>query len=112
MKYPLVFYVDTLPKTFGGMANGPVVRILERLRGDEGIRQHELVHVRQWLWTLGMLPILYFLLPKFKLWCEVQAYRKQMKYYADDRSWRFAESIATKYGLDITQEQAATLLRA
>lgn len=46
MKYPLVFYVDTLPKTYGGMAHGPIIRILERLRGDEGIRQHELMHVQ------------------------------------------------------------------
>jgi hypothetical protein len=112
MNYPLVFYVDSLPNGFGGMAHGPIIRILERLRGDEGIRQHELVHVRQWLFTLGLLPILYYFIPKFRLWCEVQAYKKQMKYYADDRSWRFAGSIATKYRLDITQEQAHQLLKA
>ena len=41
MNCPLVFCVDTLPKTFGGMAHVPVIRILERLRGDEGIRQLE-----------------------------------------------------------------------
>jgi len=109
MKYP-VFYVDTLPKTFGGMAIGPVILILERLRDDEGICQHELMHVRQWLWTLGMLPILYYFIPQFKLWCEVQAYRKQLQYYADDRSWRFAGFIATKYSLNITQAEAHALL--
>jgi len=110
MKYPLVFYVDSLPSGFGGMAHGPVIRILERLRGDEGIRQHELTHVKQWVCTLGLLGLFYYFIPKFRLWCEVQAYKKQMKYYADDRSWRFAESIATKYRLDITQEQAHILL--
>ena len=109
MKYP-VFYVDTLPSGFGGMAHGPVIRILERLRDDQGIRQHELVHVRQWFFTLGLLPILYWLFPKFKLWCEVQAYRKQLQYYADDRSWQFAGFIATKYGLKITQYDAQILL--
>lgn len=111
MKYPLVFYVDTLPSGFGGMAHGPVIRILERLRGDEGIRQHELVHVRQWFFTLGLLPILYYFIPKFKLWCEVQAYRRQLQYYADDRSWAFAGFIATRYGLGISQFDAHRLLK-
>jgi hypothetical protein len=109
VNYPLVFYVDTLPQGFGGMAHGPIILILERLRGDEGISQHELTHVKQWLFTLGLLPLLY-LTPRFKLWCEVRAYRKQLQYYADDRSWQFAGFIATKYGLDITQEQAHKLL--
>ena len=107
---PLVFYVDTLPKTFGGVTYGPIILILERLRGDEGIRQHELMHVRQWCWTLFTLQILYWLFLKFKLWAEVKAYRKQMQYYADDRSWQFAGFIATKYGLKITQYDAQRLL--
>lgn len=34
--YPLVFYVKTLPPGVGGCANGPVIRILEKYRGDEG----------------------------------------------------------------------------
>ena len=110
MKYPFIFYVATLPGTASGIANGPVIRILERLRGDEGIRQHELMHVRQWFWTLFTLPILYWLFPKFKLWAEVKAYRKQLQYYADDRSWQFAGFIATKYGLKITQLEAHALL--
>jgi hypothetical protein len=109
MKYPLVFYVDTLPNGFGGMAHGPIVCILKRLRGDEGIRQHELTHVRQWFWTLGLLPLLY-LIPQFKLGCEVQAYRVQLQYYPDDRSWQFAGFIATRYGLNITQLEAHALL--
>ena len=110
MKYPLVFYVDSLPNGFGGMAHGPVIRILKRLQNDEGIRQHELVHVKQWFCTLGLLPILYYFIPRFKLYCEVQAYRKQLKYYTDDRSWQFAGFISTKYGLKITQYDAQLLL--
>jgi hypothetical protein len=110
MKYPLVFYVDSLPNGFGGMAHGPIVRILKRLRGDEGIRQHELVHVRQWLWTLGMLPLLYWLFPRFKFWAEVQAYRVQAQYYADDRRLLFAKFISTKYGLDVSIERAYAAL--
>jgi len=110
MKYPLIFYVESLPSGFGGMAHGPIIRILKRLRGDEGIRQHELTHVKQWFCTLGLLPFLYLWFPKFKLWAEVQAYRKQLQYYADDRSWQFAGFIATKYGLKITQLEAHGLL--
>jgi len=110
MKYPVI-YVGTLPKTFGGMAYGPVILILQHLRDDEGLRQHELTHVKQWFCTLGLLPILYYFIPRFKLWCEVQAYRKQLQYYADDRSWQFAGFIATKYGLKITQAEAHKLLK-
>jgi hypothetical protein len=48
MTYPLTFYVHTLPPDVGGCANGPVIRILEKYRNDEGIYRHELMHVKQW----------------------------------------------------------------
>jgi hypothetical protein len=84
---------------------------LEKYRNDAGLHAHELVHVRQWFFSLGLLPILYYFVPKFKLWCEVQAYKVQLEYYADDRSWQFAGFIANKYGLDVTQFEAHRLLK-
>lgn len=35
MTYPIL-YVATLPDGMAGMSNGPVIRILESHRGDEG----------------------------------------------------------------------------
>jgi hypothetical protein len=46
--YPLTFYVKTLGPNTGGEARGPVIRILEEYRNDEGIYRHELMHVKQW----------------------------------------------------------------
>jgi hypothetical protein len=110
MTYPLTFYVKFLPPNVGGRANGPVIRILEKYRNDKGIYEHELVHVKHWFCSLGLFPFFYLLIPKVRLWAEVQAYREQLQYYADDRSWQFAGFIANKYGLKITQYDAHALL--
>jgi len=138
MTYPLTFYVKSLSPNTGGEARGPIIRILEKYRGDVGIHRHEIVHVGQWavLSLLG-LPIAYILhqigrmdlmgvafapmalhgalysfVPAYKLWAEVQCYREQAKHYADDRLPLFAEFIATHYNLDTTAEQALALLKA
>lgn len=136
-RYPITFYVKSLPPNTGGEARGPVIRILEKYRTDRGIYEHELVHVKQWaalsllglLWLAGCYhfgymqwanlaplamaihPLLYMYLPAYKLWAEVQAYREQAKHYPDDRRPLFAEFIATAYGLNITQAQALQKLR-
>jgi hypothetical protein len=132
MKYPLAFYVKSLAPNVGGEARGPIIRILEEYRDDEGLYQHELLHVKQWAtfaWLsiplayalyhfgyfdyLGMAVIpmtfhaaLYRLLPKYRLWAETQAYKVQAKHYSDDRRPYFAAYIATYYNLSITQEDA------
>ena len=137
MKYPFTFYVDTLPKDVGGCANGFVIRILKKYKNrDEGIYQHELLHVKQWAipfiigillstflfggsiwWTLpaviGMAvhPVLYLLIDEYKLFTEVEAYKVQAKYYPDDRIPLFASFISGYYKLDITTENALKLLR-
>jgi hypothetical protein len=46
--YPLTFFVKSLPPDVGGCANGPVIRILEKYRDDEGLYRRELTHVKQW----------------------------------------------------------------
>lgn len=111
MKYPLTFYTDSLPENVGGRANGPIIRIATKYKDDAGIYQHELLHVKQWFCLLILHNLLYLFVPEYKLWAEVQAYKKQLKYYPDDRSKLFAEFIATRYGLDITKENALKLLR-
>lgn len=112
MKYPLTFYVNTLPPGVQGAANGPVIRILKSRKHDEGLYQHELTHVKQWFRGLFIFhSLLYLLLPEYRLWAEVQAFKKQAKYYTDDRIPLFAAAIATRYKLKISKENAEKLLR-
>ena len=111
------------------------------IKRDEGIINHELVHVRQFyrpiiiamLLSVPMLLIPFFwpfimliLFVGYKthtwlltssrtrnwyvLRCEVEAYRKQLQYYSNDRSELFAKFISAGYGLNISQEDALKLL--
>lgn len=112
MRYPFVFYVKTLPESMGGCANGPVIRILKQYRGDEGMLQHELVHVKQWLRTFGLHPIMYAISKEYRLHAEVEAYREQAKYYPEDRREVFAYFIAHRYGLQVSIAEALSLLKA
>ena len=50
----IIFMVDNLPPNTGGVANGPVIRLLKKYENDEGIKMHELEHVKQW-WTAGIV---------------------------------------------------------
>lgn len=110
MKLPhWVIYTDRLPSGVGGTANGPVVRIRPEYRADAGIHAHEYQHVIQWYaeGLVGMLLVVllalaagihwplalalapagmathslgYALCTSHRLWCEVQAYRVQMRH--------------------------------
>lgn len=139
MRYPLVFYVKSLPPDVGGMANGPFIRILNKYRDDEGIHQHEIEHVVQWsiFFAVGLLvacfsfavmndalfsamiatigfsahSVLYKFVEPYRLMCEVEAYRVQANYYSDDRRKLFGEFIAKYYNLNITADEAEKLLR-
>ena len=110
----------------GGYAKGPYIQLREKYRTDEGILQHELTHVKQFYSTIligllialvcyligfefiaslmiggsfGIHAFLYLFVQKYRLWCEVSAYRVQNKYYEDDRSIRFAKVILEKYSI-------------
>lgn len=99
----VIYNALLIPAGFEGYTIGPVILIRPGSRGDRGLLEHERVHVRQffnpakWFWS--------------KLEKEVEAYREQAKWYPDDRIPRFAEMIATKYGIVITAAWAEILLR-
>lgn len=112
MTWPLTFYVDTLKSGFAGQVNGPIIRILKTYKDDAGIYRHELLHVKQWFATLTFHGLLYALVPRYKLWAEVAAYKEQAKHYPDDRIPLFAGFIANKYGLKITEAEVIKLLRS
>lgn len=62
---------------------------------------------------LGLLfnSLAYALWPEWRAVEEIDAYRVQARYYADDRLPLFAEFIATSYGLEITAAEALQRLR-
>lgn len=60
---------------------------------------------------LGLHPLAYLLLPRYRLWAEARAYRIQLQHYPDDRSRLFAGFIATRYNLKISAEQALDTLK-
>lgn len=55
----LILVTDAMPDGVAGDARGPVVRIgaKQHARGDEGLLQHELEHVRQFyrMWLFGAI---------------------------------------------------------
>jgi len=112
----LIFYTDTRPDGFAGVANGPFIRICRDYKDDEGLLKHETQHCLQWWITLGLHSILYLLSKQYKLWAETSAYKRQLKYppasLGDVEKYRsiYAEFIATRYNLNITQAEALRLL--
>jgi beta-lactamase regulating signal transducer with metallopeptidase domain len=105
----LIFYTDKLPNNIGGRANAFVIRIKEKYINDKGILAHELCHVKQWYFTLMFHPLLYLISKKYRLWSEVQAYKKQLK-YNPEKIQKYAYFIATGYKLNITVSEALKLL--
>jgi hypothetical protein len=132
----IIRYTDDMPAWMGGYAKWFYIAIRPKYRDDKGIHEHEKEHVKQWWLTtilaaviigaicyrtgysyaymgfsVSVFQILYLVIPWFKLQMEVEAYRQQLKHYADDRVPLFAKFIATKYDLKITAEEAEQLLR-
>lgn len=136
MKYYWIKLTDNLANGFGGTAQGPFIKILEKYKGDSGLIEHEKVHVRQWyfvlgfglllsamltlllslsLWPLfGLAPFLHQLLYKFirpyRARCEVQAYRRQIEvggYISNDFS---VTMLVAKYDLGLSEKEIRTLL--
>jgi len=93
---------------FAGRATWRVL-IDERYKDDEGLIAHEELHVICGWASLGLYWLLYSLIPQFRYGAEVWCYRMQLKYsldrYAD--AALFARFISTRYGLDVSEEQAS-----
>lgn len=135
MKYYLIKLATRLPNGFGGTAQGPLIKLLTKYKDDVGLIEHEKTHVRQWyavlgiglllctllmllvspcLWPLyGLAPVLYQLLYKFvrpfRRWCEVRAYRKQIKTGGYTNNDFAANALADKYTLGLSVADARAL---
>lgn len=108
----MVFYTARFVQPgFAATTRGPLIFIRPEYRQDIGLLEHERVHVRQWLRTLGTHGIWYALSKAYRLRSEAEAYREQARHYPDDRRPLFAEFIAYNYDLDITPEAALARLR-
>jgi len=108
----MIFYTDKfVPEGFAGCTRGPFIFIRPEYKHDKGLLEHEKVHRWQWLTTLGLHSLLYLFVPGYRLDSELDAYRVQAAYYPDDRLPLFAHYIATKYGLDVSEEDALEMLR-
>lgn len=139
MKLPhLVIYTDRLPDGVAGAANGPLVRIRPEYRGDAGIHAHEYQHVIQWYQegALGMVLVAllalaasvhwplalaiapagmaghslgYALCTSHRLWCEVQAYRVQMR-HGLDLDTAALRLMSPRYRFGLRRQDALRLL--
>lgn len=136
MKYFIVKYVKELPNGFGGTAQGPLIKMLSKYKGDTGLIEHEKTHVRQWyaalaiwlllfallslvvspvLWPVCGLaplvhPVLYKLVRPYRQWCEVQAYRKQLATGGYSTGEFAVIALVEKYDLGLSVDKARALL--
>ena len=97
---------------FAGRACGVLVAIDERYRADVGLLRHELVHVRQFYRTAGLHAVLYLLSKKYRYRAEIEAYREQLRVSGQHHALTFASFLASRYGLNISIDQALADLRA
>lgn len=112
MKYPLTFYTTRFLE--GNQAGAvrvillPIIFIRPEYKDDRGLYEHELVHVKQaWSWIIPQIHAVgYWLSSRYRLQCEVEAYKEQAKHYAEDRKLLFAKFISEDYELGITISEA------
>jgi hypothetical protein len=108
----MIIYNDFfVPRRFGAITIYPFIFMKKKFKDDIGLRKHEEVHLKQFWPSFGMFWPMYLLSKKYRLKVEVEAYKEQIKWYDDDRSELFAEYLSTKYMLDITKEEALSLLK-
>jgi hypothetical protein len=89
----------------------PIILIAPAYRDNKGLIAHEMEHAKR-AWKHIFPPIYalrYALSKSFRLAEEVHCYKVQLT-YSPGYEWHYAGFIATRYGLDITQEEALKLL--
>lgn len=102
----LIIYTDKLPKDWAsGWCYGPVILIRPKHKNDKGLLEHELFHSIQFWLTLGFHGLLHYLIPKYRYWSEIWAYRRQLKYTIGAET-RFAQAISKYYNLNVSEKQA------
>lgn len=136
MSYFILKYTDKLAEGFGGEACGPLIKIRPKYASDDGLLEHEKVHVRQWYFVVivalvvvallallvstsllvlvGSTPfvhgLMYRYIRRYRQSCEVEAYKRQIA-VGGYISTNFASTaLAEKYKLGLSLSQAKSLL--
>ena len=105
------FYTNKfIPKNSAGCAYFCFIFIRPEYKDDFGLYYHELTHVEQFYKLPFLHGLLYRFNKKYRLKSEVEAYKKQLKYYDVSNIDLFANYIANDYNLDITIDEAKKLL--
>lgn len=80
----IVIYNDKLvPNGFGGYTRLFAIFLKNKYKTDEGLLQHELTHVKQFYRIPLLHSYLYMFSKKYRLKCEIEAYKVQLSYYTD-----------------------------
>lgn len=113
VRYPLTFVVNGFPlkEGQGGCTWFIFIFIKRKYAEDEGLYQHELTHIKQTFATCFLHALMYLLIRDYRLWAEVQAYRKQMEYglTLDLAAYRLSLPL---YDLNLTEAEAKEALTA
>lgn len=113
MLYTLFITNDNIPEGSAGCAKAWFIYIRPGYQNDIGLIEHEKMHIWQFWRTLCLFHIwAYRFSKRYRLNCEVEAFRKQLEYAEDKLASRqhFAGFLSTKYGLDISEAEAYKLL--
>lgn len=109
----MIFYTNRfIPQRHQACTRGFLIFIRPEYRNDKGLLEHEKVHRRQWLRTLGLHSLLYLFVEDYRLHAEVEAFREQARHYPEDRMPRFAQLLASNYLIDITEDEALDALKS
>ena len=107
----MIFYTPRFIKPpHAGTTYGFLIFIKPEYKDDRGLLEHEKLHVKHFLLSLGLSAILYRFSKRFRLWTEVQCYKVQLR-YSPGLEDLFASFIADRYKLKITQQEALEMLK-
>ena len=111
----IVTYTDEgIGENYGGYASGMYIVIRPKYQDDKGILEHEKIHVWQWYRTFGFHSAWYKSSEKYRLKCEVEAFKVQLatnlKQGFPDYTDYYAERLSVIYGINISKEASRELL--
>ena len=104
----LIFTKDFKDSRKQGLCLWFIIIIDSLLKDNEGCIQHELVHSKQYWRFPSLLWILYRISNLFRFFCEVGAFRKQLKYEPYYFLDIFTKSLRENYGFKYDAEKWLT----
>jgi len=110
-----VFYTEKVKGGFAGVSYGPWIKMRPEYKDDNPLLQHELTHCKQWYRTFGIHGWLVLFGNKKHIFeSEVEAYAVQASLQPElmilSRVDLYATFISTKYGLNVTKDEAKEAL--